>query len=214
MYSFHSTISFFFWSYLVSIRQQSVHYWPDFVSSIAYSNVDYECNYHLMSVNILIQFSNEFICTHRSFCFYCIKIYITRKHSMLYRCYCFNYTCMFFFLDGYRLLTSFSHSFRFFPFCNYNGIYMNIQGVAFFTFLIGVEYVIVSAASLLPVVFSSGFFFLDLDDKIVSAPLITHRYRDLGRAPYRTGRSQQVSSPEILQVFCFDEIWSILSYYS
>lgn len=31
-----------------------------------------------------------------------------------------------FFLDGYRLLTSFSHSFRFFPFCNYNGIYMNI----------------------------------------------------------------------------------------
>lgn len=24
-------------------------------------------------------------------------IYITRKHSMLYRCYCFNYTCMFFF---------------------------------------------------------------------------------------------------------------------
>lgn len=42
------------------------------------------------------------------------------------------------------------------------------------------------------------FFFLDLDDKIVSAPLITHRYRDLGRAPYRTGRSQQVSSPEIL----------------
>lgn len=71
-------------------------------------------------------------------------------------------------------------------------------GVAFFTFLIGVEYVIVSAASLLPVVFSSGFFFLDLDDKIVSAPLITHRYRDLGRAPYRTGRSPQVSSPEIL----------------
>lgn len=52
--------------------------------------------------------------------------------------------------------------------------------MAFFTFLIGVEYVIVSAASLLPVVFSSGFFFLDLDDKIVSAPLITHRYRDLG----------------------------------
>lgn len=186
MYSFHSTISFFFWSYLVSIRQQSVHYWPDFVSSIAYSNVDYECNYHLMSVNILIQFSNEFICTHRSFCFYCIKIYIYNKEAI--QCYigvivlitrACNYTCMFF-LDGYRLLTSFSHSFRFFPFCNYNGIYMNIQGVAFFTFLIGVEYVIVSAASLLPVVFSSGFFFLDLDDKIVSAPLITHRYRDLG----------------------------------
>lgn len=63
---------------------------------------------------------------------------------------------------------------------------MNILGVAFFSLLwysfpIGVEYVIVSAASLLHVVFRSvGFFFLDLNGKIVSAPLITHRYRDLG----------------------------------
>lgn len=117
---------------------------------------------------------------------------------MLYRCYCFNYTCMFFF----RWVSLINFLLSFIPILSVlqsqRDIHEHIGGGFFFTFLIGVEYVIVSAASLLPVVFSSGFFFLDLDDKIVSAPLITHRYRDLGRAPYRTGRSQQVSSPEIL----------------
>lgn len=115
---------------------------------------------------------------------------------MLYRCYCFNYTCMFFF----RWVSLINFLLSFIPILSVLQSQRDIHEhrVAFFTFLIGVEYVIVSAASLLPVVFSSGFFFLDLDDKIVSAPLITHRYRDLGRAPYRTGRSQQVSSPEIL----------------
>lgn len=107
---------------------------------------------------------------------------------MLYRCYCFNYTCMFFF----RWVSLINFLLSFIPILSVLQLQRDIH------VLIGVEYVIVSAASLLPVVFSSGFFFLDLDDKIVSAPLITHRYRDLGRAPYRTGRSQQVSSPEIL----------------
>lgn len=112
---------------------------------------------------------------------------------MLYRCYCFNYTCMFFF----RWVSLINFLLSFIPILSVlqsqRDIHEHIGGGFFLLSLSALK-----AASLLPVVFSSGFFFLDLDDKIVSAPLITHRYRDLGRAPYRTGRSQQVSSPEIL----------------
>lgn len=79
---------------------------------------------------------------------------------MLYRCYCFNYTLINFLLSFIPILSVLQSQ---------RDIHEHIGG-GFFTFLIGVEYVIVSAASLLPVVFSSGFFFLDLDDKLFPHP--------------------------------------------
>lgn len=142
-----------------------------------------------MSVNILIQFSNEFICTHRSFCFYCIKIYITRKHSMLYRCYCFNYTLINFLLSFIPILSVLQSQ---------RDIHEHIGGGFFLLSLSALNMWSCQQHRYYLWYLVRDYFFLDLDDKIVSAPLITHRYRDLGRAPYRTGRSQQVSSPEIL----------------
>lgn len=58
---------------------------------------------------------------------------------------------------------------------------MNILGVAFFTLMVLFPYRRgICDRCYMWYLGRWGFFFLDLNGKIVSAPLITHRYRDLG----------------------------------
>lgn len=114
---------------------------------------------------------------------------------MLYRCYCFNYTCMFFF----RWVSLINFLLSFIPILSVlqsqRDIHEHIGGGFFLLSLSALNMWSCQQHRFYLWYLVRDFFFLDLDDKIVSAPLITHRYRDLGRAPYRTGRSQQVSSP-------------------
>lgn len=125
---------------------------------------------------------------------------------MLYQCYCFNYTCIVFFLDENLLFTSFSHPFRFFPFSIHNRMYSTWT---YWGWLFSLLLLVTLSLSVWNMwscqqhhcylwYLGRGSFFWPVWQNcfrtLDSASLSRLWNR---RAPYRTGRSLQVSSPGI-----------------